>query len=107
MPEKLTERDLLHRVVTLAEEHGWRWFHEYDSRRTPRKDSMRNGFPDLVLVPPEGDTVYFVELKTEKGKLTASQAEWFRALCRSKKVFPMVWRPSDLPSIIERMAKKR
>jgi hypothetical protein len=86
----------------------WRWYHTRDSRRSVP------GFPDLVLVRPP--RLLFVELKTERGKLTADQVAWLEDLEMVSATFvgrawdppadPLpppvevyVWRPSDRPEI--------
>ena len=40
-----------------------------------KAEGFRNGAPDLVLLPGNGDVV-FLELKTEKGKPSEYQLEW-------------------------------
>lgn len=52
---------------------GWKWHHEFDSRKSP------SGFPDLFAAHPKRGLIV-VELKTEKGKLRPEQEEWWRLL---------------------------
>lgn len=40
----ISERQLQATVIDLAKAYGWRYYHTYDSRRSPE------GFPDLVLL---------------------------------------------------------
>ena len=79
------EADFQQAVLDLAQLAGWRVYHTYDSRRS------NPGFPDLVLVKPP--MVLFVELKTDKGRLTAEQQEWIEDLMRCTEVEAHVWRP--------------
>ena len=68
----MSERELQKIVLDLAEVNGWMHYHTYDSRRSA------HGWPDLVLCrPPE---IIFVELKSNKGRLTPHQKKWQHAL---------------------------
>lgn len=70
--DDILEKDWQRTVRDLATTLGWkRAYHTFDSRRSDV------GFPDLVLVR---DRVVFLELKREKGKVTAQQAGWLAAL---------------------------
>lgn len=50
-----------------------------------------SGFPDLVIV---GDRIIFVELKSDKGRLSAAQAGWANAISAAGGDH-YLWRPSD------------
>ena len=63
----MTEAELQNAVIDLCKLLKWRWFHPYDSRRSVA------GWPDLVLVK---DRIIFVELKSEKGRLSPAQRQW-------------------------------
>lgn len=93
----MTEAQWQQQVVELAALYGWSSYHTYDSRRS------HPGWPDLVLCrPPE---IVFVELKTDKGRLSAAQCEWLERLAASgQRVF--VWRPSMFDAI-HRILKRR
>jgi hypothetical protein len=67
----LTEKALQAHVLDLAQLFGWLAYHTFDARRS------EPGFPDVVLVR---ERVLFVELKTERGRLSPAQVEWLRAL---------------------------
>ena len=80
-------------VIEAAHTFGWHVYHTYDSRRS------QAGFPDLTLMrPPE---VLFVELKTEKGRLSASQRVWSELLEACPGVGYYLWRPSDNEALIQ------
>ncbi len=89
----MTEAQLQQRITDLADWLGIRWHHETDSRRS------KAGFPDLVLV---GNTVVFVELKAQRGRLRPEQEAWLDALTRAG-VEAHVWRPEDWPAIHARL----
>jgi hypothetical protein len=83
----VSERDLQALIVTLAKLHGWRTYHTHDSRRSAP------GFPDLVLVRPP--RLVFAELKTQRGRISPAQREWFEDLRRCQGVEVYLWKPSD------------
>ena len=68
-----TEKEYQKGVTDLRDFFGWRWYHTWNSRRSPA------GFPDIVAVHPEGGAI-FIELKAERGRLTAPQREWLDEL---------------------------
>lgn len=86
---KITEREWQVTIETLARWCGWRVYHTYDSRRS------NAGFPDLVLVHPDGRLI-FAELKTETGKVTKAQEAWLHDLESADKPTAVVWRPSSI-----------
>ena len=98
----MSEAEFQTAVVELAELCGWLLCHFHDSRREVRRrdgtrlfigDAATSGFPDLVLVrSPE---VLFVELKSEKGRMTVPQKKWRDVLSRCPGVRYYLWRPSD------------
>jgi hypothetical protein len=69
---ELAEAAFQRQVEQLAAFYGWRTYHTHDSRRSAA------GFPDLVLI--RGPELLFVELKTDRGRLSAAQAAWLEAL---------------------------
>lgn len=87
-----SEKQFQAAVVQLARLHRWRCYHTHDSRRS------ESGFPDLVLIrEPE---ILYVELKTEKGRLSKAQEGWLNALTYcNQKVY--VWRPSQKQEIAD------
>jgi hypothetical protein len=92
-----TEAGFLDAVIQLAHLCGWWTYHTHDSRHSAK------GFPDLVLV--RAPDAIFAELKSERGRVTAEQADVLArlALCGLETA---VWRPSDWPTI-ERRLKAR
>ena len=92
----MSEAELLALVQDYAELKGWYWSHEYDSRRKARRSHLTGiGAPDLLLVR---ERVVHAELKSARGKLSPTQAEWRRRLeaCGAEYY---VWRPDDWPAI--------
>lgn len=84
----MAERDLQRAVVDLARMRGWLVYHTFLSARSEA------GFPDLVLVHERSGAILFAELKSDRGKVTAAQDRWLRALGVRGVAF--VWRPADL-----------
>jgi hypothetical protein len=94
---ELTEKEWQRQVVQLAEQLGWkRAYHVYDSRRT------HSGWPDLVLVR---DRIVYLELKTEKGKLSDAQKGWLQDLTAAGGE-AYVARPSDLDELLLTLASR-
>ena len=88
--DRLTsERALSQHVFDLARTLGWM------AARYPtwHRTSTTAGFPDLVLVRPP--RLLFVELKSERGELTAAQQDWWRAIAGVPGVEYYCWRPRD------------
>jgi hypothetical protein len=82
------------RVMRAAHVLGW-WlvYHTWDSRRSP------SGFPDLVLINEKQRRHIFVELKTERGRLTVAQERWRDGLL-GVGVEWYLWRPSQWDELI-------
>lgn len=80
-----TERDFQNQVMQLASIHHWNVYSIPDSRY-----ASLAGFPDLTLW--KGAVLFFVELKTDKGKVTDIQTRVHEELrFTGQNVF--VWRP--------------
>jgi len=92
------ERDFQQQILDLAGLYGWALkYHTHDSRHSAK------GWPDLVLCrPPE---ILFVEIKTEKGKISPAQSAWLEAL-RACGLEALLWRPSDWDGLHARLARK-
>lgn len=83
------ELDFQRKVTDLCDYLHLKWHHEVDSRKS------KAGFPDLVIA---GNEVIFAELKTETGKISAAQSEWYNRL-RNAGATIYLWRPSDWDDI--------
>ena len=71
----MTERELQQCVIELAQLFGYTLiYHTWNSIHSPK------GFPDLVLCKLPDSRCIFIELKSEKGKLTSAQTEWLEGL---------------------------
>ena len=96
----MTEAELQDAVIDCAHLFGWQVAHFRPARtqqgwRTPVAADGK-GFPDLVLV---GLRVAFIELKSDKGKISGDQQRWLTALGEhSANVDVTVWRPCDWTS---------
>jgi hypothetical protein len=107
-PNLLSEREFKNAVVAFARDLGWLVHHDLPSQRANGSWATAtqgdSGFPDLVLVHP-GDSarkpmVVFAELKTQRGKTTASQEQWLTAL-RASGQMAFIWRPSEMSAICQ------
>lgn len=94
---KVTEKEFQSQVLTLAHLQSWLCYHTFDSRRSAA------GFPDLTLVR---ERVVFIELKTDTGKLSASQEHWIAAL-RKAGAEVHVFRPSQWDEIEDVLRRPR
>lgn len=93
----LSEADWQRRVTETATLHGWRWVHTRKATvRTGRVATPTSlpGWPDLVLWHETYQVVMFVELKTDKGKLSPAQVDVLASLSRAGSNVS-VWRPRD------------
>ena len=100
----ITEKEFLATVVEFAQAKGWQVHHVLEARHYAKR--IGPGYPDLTMV--RGDRLLFVELKSEKGKLSAPQRQWLYALSGVGKtldnadhgpVETYVFRPHDWPEI--------
>lgn len=85
----MTERQFQAAIVQLARTAGWRVYHTHDSRRSEA------GFPDLVLVHAKRRQLLFMEVKSERGRLSKDQREWLDDLSKATLTAGGVVRPSD------------
>lgn len=92
----VSEKVFQAQVIEVARLTGWLCYHSWTSIHS------EPGYPDLTLVRPDGSGLIFAELKTERGRITASQSRWLDAL-RANGVAAPVWRPHDIDEILERL----
>lgn len=81
-PERVSEADFQRLLVELARLRGWKVQHTRPAQNSRGRWSTPiqgdPGFPDLVLA--RDGVVILLELKSEKGRLSAVQREWLEAL---------------------------
>lgn len=105
----IPEKDFEKQVLDYAKLQGWKSVHipkvlAVDPKtnltvwRTPIKADGK-GFPDWIFVR---ERVIFAELKTENGKLSPEQVEWYQVLENAKQEV-YVWRPSHIDQIMKVM----
>jgi len=104
------EADLQEKVLALARIYGWHRHHQRagyqpGTGRWVTGISGEAGFPDLVLV--RGDRLIFAELKSQRGRVSATQEIWLGLLRTVPGVEVYVWKPEDMragtiQSILER-----
>jgi hypothetical protein len=86
----MTETDLERIIRYLFRQRRLPGFHVINSRG----NVTLAGWPDWTIV---GTSVLFRELKTERGRLTADQADVGQAILRAGGDWA-IWRPADLKS---------
>jgi hypothetical protein len=99
LTQHVSEKEFTQQVRDLARLCGFMEYHTYRSKHSSA------GFPDLCLA--RGGRLIFAELKTEKGKVSPSQAEWLDALDQVPGVEAYLWRPSDWNLIVETLAGRK
>ncbi len=96
-----SEDDLLADVAERLTLGRWRWHHV---RRSDRAGQMGDpGLPDILAV--RGDVLLVRELKAERGRYETGQREWLEAFAAVRRVDVGTWRPSDLATIQEVLAR--
>ena len=83
----LSEKQWQRQVVELARLH--RWMVRYDWTRIHGVA----GYPDLTLVRPP--RLVYLELKTDRGRITRAQQDWIDTLADVPGVVAAVVRPAD------------
>ena len=91
LPVALSEAAFQRVVIDLATWRGWKTYHVHDSRRSAA------GWPDLILV--RADRLLAVELKSQRGRVSTSQAAWLDALGLVPGIQAFIWRPTHWPEI--------
>lgn len=86
----MSEAELTTHVLKYAEDFGWTL--RYHTHRSDRSDK---GWVDWVFANLKQSRVIFVELKSQKGKVSPEQADWLAALklCGQESY---LFRPEDL-----------
>jgi hypothetical protein len=87
-----TEREFQEAVLDVAKRLGYRVYHTWNSMHST------GGFPDLVLV--RRPRLLFVELKSQRGRVSEQQQAWLDDL-RAAGQQAFVWRPADWDTIVE------
>lgn len=67
-----------------------------------KAEGFRNGAPDLVLLPGNGDVV-FLELKTEKGKPSEYQLEWQEFFNLNHYVYKIVYGLNEAKQFVDKI----
>ena len=116
-PIQGSEKDFQATIIQLAQLCGWMIAHFRPAMtskgwRTPVQGDA--GFPDLVLVSPPCKSgprlgkriVAFIEVKSDRGKLTAEQKKWLDALHDVDWVMARVWKPDDAQEVEDFLTRK-
>ena len=86
---EITEKQHQDRIVELCHRLGYYVYHTYDSRKS------ESGYPDLTIIRGHGKPVIFIEVKSERGKLTPAQLKVGSLLLDSKEVVYLFSKPSQ------------
>ncbi len=93
-PLPVSEAEFQSQVIELAQLRGWLVFHPRPGRTQQNRGwstSMTGdvGYPDLTLA--RAGTVLFLELKSDRGIVTANQRAWLAELPDAHIVRPSDW----------------
>ena len=105
--QQQTEAAFMAQVTDYARLRGWEWMHiapglnERGRYRTPVSGPLGSGWPDLIMV--RGSDLIAVELKSERGSITALQRRVLSTLEQAL-IEVHVWRPTDWPEIEKRLS---
>ena len=94
----MTETQVFEEIRRTANDHGWRIYHTYNSRRSEA------GFPDVVLV--RGGQLLMWELKKASGRVTTQQQQWIDDLAACPGVDARAVWPSDLDDCLQQMVAR-
>ncbi|MBI3978670.1 MAG: VRR-NUC domain-containing protein [Chloroflexi bacterium] len=107
---ELSEDEFRQQIHDLAGILGWSWMFVKPLRaaggiwKTPTFGPLGKGWPDDTLVHPVKRRIVFAEVKKELGKVEPDQ-ERVHAFLRRAGFEVYVWRPSDIASIQEVLAR--
>lgn len=95
----ISEKQFSQQVFDLARLNGWLAFRYPTWQRT----ATTPGFPDLVLVRP--GEILFLELKSEKGTISAAQESVLALLSGVTRVRVGTAKPSDWDTLVETLKR--
>lgn len=97
----MSEEQFRQQIRAIALMYGWSMqYHTYMSKRSDA------GWPDEVLCNPARRRIIFVELKSDKGRLSPAQREWLNAL-HTCGMETALWRPSNIPVAVQVLGPKQ
>jgi len=94
---EISEKAFFSQVEDLLKRFQWEFEHTFEQGVYARRTTK--GFPDIVACRPP--RLLFIELKSERGKVTEAQQEWLDALKATGKVEVYLWKPSQFEEIVE------
>lgn len=90
---EVTEKDFMRQVIDLAKIFGWWCYHPTLSKWSEK------GWPDLVMLRERDGRSLFVELKANRGVVSADQ-HLVHARLLACGMDMRVWRPADMDEIV-------
>ncbi len=93
--ENISEKQLLSTVIDLLRFKGWMAYTVFEAEIYARRSDK--GYPDITAVRTDGlGAILFIELKSQRGRISADQQRWAEALRNNTGAIYYLWRPSDL-----------
>lgn len=102
-----SEAQFQQQIMQLAATCGWDCHHIRPGKYgSVYKTDGLPGMPDLLLIGQRGQGVFFAELKTRTGKVSAQQEHRITQLL-SNGCEVHIWRPQDLDRIVSRLKNRK
>ena len=104
----VSEAEWLAAVADMLDLYGWYWIHPLPARRadgrwrTAAQGNSAKGFPELVCVRPP--RVVWIELKSEKGRVSPEQRAWIDRLQAAGQEAAVARLPQDWDSLAALLA---
>jgi hypothetical protein len=100
LPSAAPEKDLQSEVQTLCTHLGYLHYHTLKSKGSTA------GFPDSLIVRPEGGTLWALELKRTGQHPSPAQRRWLEALAQVTRVHAATYSPAEWPRIVELLTRQ-
>jgi len=104
----MLEADWMVAVGEALDWLGWRWIHHRPGRTgsgwvTATQGNAAAGFPDVLAIRPP--RVLFLELKTDKGRVSPQQEDWLAGLKDSGEEAHLIRLPREWDRLMELIAR--
>jgi hypothetical protein len=98
----IAEKELQKQLEKALTDLGFLWFHDRSLQHATVRTS-KPGFPDICAVHPESGLLVFIELKSQRGKMSPAQILWKEALEKSCALYFGPVKPDSFDDLIRRL----